>query len=212
MDALIARLQDKHLFVDQEHAYNADDLAQELIALQSIYGENNIELKSTANVHEPITFQVQLECTDIAGDEHIKLQVQLPKGYPNCDEAPAMELVNRTVGPHHVDEPIRHDITSMFGPSGSMPWARGEPVLFQGIDAAYEKLRNWVDERAHSAPYKPNPVSQAPSAAGAALPPVQRQVDLQSLVHSDPIAERKSEFLGHAARITHPDDVRPQSN
>lgn len=213
MEALIANLQNRQQFADDEQASIANDLAQELIVLQSIYGNENVELKSSASVHEPVTFQVQLMCADMKdNDIHIKLQVQLPEGYPICDEAPTMELVNRTVGIYQVDPSVRRDIAGMFGPTGATPWASGEPVLFQGIDTAYEKIRNWLEDKVRSAPPKSFQKLDTPSAVSAAPKPVQRQVNFDSLVHSDIITERKSEFLGHAARITHPDDVRFRSN
>ena len=73
----------------------------------------------------------------------IKFQIQLPKGYPNCHEAPQIELVNRFLPPFHTDESVRHAVQDTFSPHGAAPWTQGEPVLFQGIDTAYELVLDW---------------------------------------------------------------------
>ena len=204
MNALIDALQDTERFPSEKQANNANELAHELIALQSIYGTEEVELKSGANVDEPTLFVVRLPC-EKSGDFHVKLQVRLPKGYPNCDEAPALELVNRTLGSFQIDDAIRDKLSHTFSPEGSAPWVKGEPVLFQGIDSASESLQDWWDERSKSVSHEddeaPRDAHQKPQTASS------RQADLRSLVHSDTILERKSEFLGHAARISHPDEV-----
>lgn len=205
MNALVARLQDRTSLVGEEQGGYAEALAQELIALESIYGSDHIELKSGINLHEPITFQAQLPCEDMGQDVCIKLQIQLPTGYPNCHEAPLIELVNRFLPPFHTDEAVRLAIQDTFSPHGAAPWIRGEPVLFQGIDAAYETVRSWWETRTRTIPPKQSQ-HQAPPPASTIYSP-QRQIDLGSLVQSDLISERKSEFLGHAAHINHPDDV-----
>lgn len=204
MNALIEALQDTQRFPSEKQANNADELAHELIALQSIYGMEEVELKSGANVDEPTLFVVRLPWQK-SGDIHVKLQVRLPKGYPNCDEAPTLELVNRTLGSFQIDDAIRDQLSHTFSPEGSAPWVKGEPVLFQGIDSASESLQDWWDERSKSVSHEddeaPRDAHQKPQTASS------RQADLRSLVHSDTILERKSEFLGHAARISHPDEV-----
>lgn len=205
MNALIEALQDTQRFPSEKQANNADELAHELIALQSIYGMEEVELKSGANVDEPTLFVVRLPWQKSGGDIHVKLQVRLPKGYPNCDEAPTLELVNRTLGSFQIDDAIRDKLSHTFSPEGSAPWVKGEPVLFQGIDSASESLQDWWDERSKSVSHEddeaPRDAHQKPQTASS------RQADLRSLVHSDTILERKSEFLGHAARISHPDEV-----
>lgn len=206
MNALVARLQDRTSSASEEQAYYAEELAQELVALESIYGSDHLELKSGINLHEPITFQVRLPCEDLGQDVCIKLQIQLPMKYPNCHEAPHIEIVNRLLPPFHIDDTVRLAIQETFSPHGAAPWNLGEPVLFQGIDAAYETIRNWWETRIRIIPTKQSQ-QHAPS-PDTITSPTQRQIDLDSLVQGELISERKSEFLGHAARITHPDDVR----
>lgn len=207
MNALVARLQDRTSFASDDQADYADELAQELVALQSIYGNEQVELKSGAKVREPITFQVQLPCEDMGHNVCIKFQIQLPIGYPNCHEPPQIELVNRFLQPFHTDESVRHAVQNTFSPHGAAPWTQGEPVLFQGIDTAYELVLNWWKTKRRTIPPQQSPLLQAPKPT-ATMSPSRRQINLDTLVQSDLISERKSEFLGHAAHITHPDDVR----
>mgnify|MGYP002759318053 FL=1 len=65
MNALIEALQDTQRFPSEKQANNADELAHELIALQSIYGMEEVELKSGANVDEPTLFVVRLSLIHI---------------------------------------------------------------------------------------------------------------------------------------------------
>ena len=207
MNALVVRLQDRTSFASDDQADYAEELAQELVALQSIYGSEQVELKSGPKLGEPITFQVQLPCEDMGHDICIKFQIQLPKGYPNCHEAPQIELVNRFLPPFHTDESVCHAVQDTFSPHGAAPWTQGEPVLFQGIDTAYELVLDWWKTKRRTIPPQQSPLPHAPKPTVTKSPP-QRQINLDTLVRSDLISERKSEFLGHAAHITHPDDVR----
>ena len=72
MNALVVRLQDRTSFASDDQADYAEELAQELVALQSIYGSEQVELKSGPKLGEPITFQVQLPCEDMGHDICIK--------------------------------------------------------------------------------------------------------------------------------------------
>ncbi len=98
-------------------------------------------------------------------------------------------------------------------------WQPGEVVLFEGIEWVKEKVGDWWDEkeaeRQSSAPGKSESTStaQQPSITtfsdDTSQPPAQRQAApfTGTLFQTDPIIERKSEFIGYAAHLTSPDQV-----
>ncbi|WFD27259.1 hypothetical protein MNAN1_002255 [Malassezia nana] len=128
MEALIERLQDRSHWATEDDANSAEDFSQELIALQSIYDPDNVDLVYGSQAGQPVVIQVKMPLRE-GIDDWIKLQVELSITYPNCDTAPKMQL----------SETSEHDDTD--------------------------------------------------------------------LAHSDVLVERKSEFLGHAIRISSPDEI-----
>lgn len=204
MDTLIERLQNRGLWDTDEDANSAETFSQELIALQSIYEPHNVDLVYGSQAGHPIVLQVKMPLPDNNNDM-VKLQVELPNNYPNSDTAPKMKLVNRVINGHSVDEQIRSEIDGTFTPSDSVPWSRNTPILFQGIDCAYESIKNWllIQSKATEVNTR-NQASSSSTCTSSVPPPI---CDFSNLAHSDVIVERKSEFVGHAIRISSPDEV-----
>lgn len=202
MDTLIERLQNRSLWDTDEEANSAEDFSQELIALQSIYEPENVDLVYGSLSGQPVILQVKMPLLDSSHDS-IKLQVELPANYPNTDTAPKMQLVNRTINGRSVDQHIRSEIDRTFTSSGSVPWSRNVPVLFQGLDCAYETVQNWLLVQHEAAETNPNHQDSSSACASVSYP----KLDFRNMALSDIIVERKSEFLGHAIRISSPDEV-----
>ena len=114
-----------------------------------------------------------------------------------------MQLVNRTINGRSVDQHIRSEIDRTFTSSGSVPWSRNVPVLFQGLDCAYETVQNWLLVQHEAAETNPNHQDSSSACASVSYP----KLDFRNMALSDIIVERKSEFLGHAIRISSPDEV-----
>lgn len=208
MNTLIAQLQ-------RRGDRNGDELAQELTALESIYGNELQFVAGTTASATSADVELRLQLTTVLPDSDISLRllIILPNGYP--DIPPHLELVNRSLGTIGVDDAASQFVSCLYSTNSDVPWVKGEPVLFEGISAACDYLRSWYDEKSQFASTQSATACAAdtpkvPSTSPNALPSLteQHSVDLRSLVHSDPIIERKSEFIGHAARLRHPDDVR----
>lgn len=203
MDALIERLQDQSHWATEDDANSAEEFSQELIALQSIYEPDNVDLVYGSQAGQPVVLQVKMPLRD-GIDDWIKLQVELPITYPNCDTAPKMQLVNRTIVGRTIEEKVRSEIEQTFSSTGAVPWSPNIPVLFQGLDTAYESIQNWIttqfetNERDDTSQVLASETTSAPR-----LP----ECDFSDLAQSEVLVERKSEFLGHAIRISSPDQV-----
>lgn len=182
-------------------------LADELEVLQSIYGAESIEPVSPWAPNSDIELAVTLPWE--ASDQTVKMHLVIPCGYPAGTTAPTLTLVNRSLLGVTIDHNTRATVDGMFGASSVLPWTEGESVLFQGIDTAIEVLRTWssgIDQKAPVPHESERSLSQIPS------PPPIRHIDTSTLVRSDSIMERKSEFLGHAVKLHHPDDVRENTH
>lgn len=100
-------------------------------------------------------------------------------------------------------------------------WTSGEVVLFEGIEWVKEKVTVWWNEKeAERRKNAPSTTTQANAADASAtnvttyLDPFDPSQSAQrrnpftgTLFQTEPIIERKSEFIGYAARITSPDQV-----
>ncbi|KAJ9480238.1 Protein IMPACT-like protein [Pseudozyma hubeiensis] len=97
-------------------------------------------------------------------------------------------------------------------------WSSGEVVLFEGIEWVKEKVTDWWNEkeaeRVKAAPSVPASDDSAQSAStnittfSDPTPAAQRPSPFAGTLHqTQPIIERKSEFIGYAARLTSPDQV-----
>lgn len=101
-------------------------------------------------------------------------------------------------------------------------WAPGEVVLFEGIEWVKEKVMDWWNEKeaerleAASSTNTLPPLSTLAAPAPAAnitnfpadaAPASRPKPFTGTLFQTEPIIERKSEFIGYAASITSPDQV-----
>lgn len=97
-------------------------------------------------------------------------------------------------------------------------WVPGEVVLFEGIEWVKEKVSDWWREReAERLASAPAPASSTSAPANTTdektttfsdpSPPIQPAPFTGKLFRTEPIIERKSEFIGYAAALTSPDQV-----
>ena len=83
-------------------------------------------------------------------------------------------------------------------------------MLFEGIESVLDYIRSWYEQQREDQPVRDSATTAHTAKDQEASPEPARtaaQVDVASIVRSEPIVERKSEFLGRAARIRHPDEV-----
>lgn len=217
--AFLAELGDRSRYRTEENADAAEQMGQELFAIQSIYSDEEMELldeddDTTANGTH-LLVRVPIE----AGTDNlmVRLRVDLEQGYPMSKNPPTLTLCNRYLGPYKTDDSVHAFVRNTFhDPSASVRWVRGESVLFEGIDAVVNFVRSWYASKCASTSAGPAPgkalteETTAPTAettAPAPEPPIPVAIDASLIVQSTHLVERKSEFLGHAVRLTHPDQV-----
>ncbi|CAD6891674.1 unnamed protein product [Tilletia controversa] len=122
------------------------------------------------------------------------------------------------------------------GRNEGVPWMVGEPLLYEGIEYVRELVANWYENRRHldrkramerrlpsvnvqvSGQVHVDSRRQNGDRGGAlaettvfsvpaGLNDKQRSLILKRLVRTEPVTERKSVFIAHAARLDHPDEV-----
>lgn len=215
ISALIERLADSSRYASPSDADVADRLSQELVAIQSIYGEDELQLMQGTNEESTVNgLKLLLRVLIPAKDDEIavRLQISLPPGYPMSESPPKFQLLNRYLGRIKVSESVQSYVGSVFqsdSPSGII-WQKNESMLFEGIESLSEYLRDWYEAR--QSEQKGNETESATfqstgSDKDSHTFAKTMQVDTTAIVRSEPILERKSEFLGHAIRIRHPDEV-----
>ncbi|KAK0551564.1 hypothetical protein OC846_001598 [Tilletia horrida] len=126
----------------------------------------------------------------------------------------------RPLTPRHDHGPSRHGVR----------WQPGEPVLYEGIEYVRELVTDWYSQHSrrdrertnardrsaakklgeHVEEEEDEPAAAITAPSRPLSSPASQQVKsaiLQRLVRTEPITERKSAFIAHAARLDHPDEV-----
>jgi hypothetical protein len=200
----------------------AQQLADELIALQSIFGQDSVALLEPSNgidwrAEDSIRLCINVPM-DLGDDEvTIKVSATIPSGYPQSS-SPQLQLLSKYIGPHGVDHSLFGQILRIFYHSAEADdhslFEKGEVCLFDGIERVREKVEAWYSEReaeklprreeentSHGTATQSKEHTEHSSAALKEDVPIEEDNDF--IVFSSPaISERKSVFVGHAAILT----------
>lgn len=213
MEALIERLGNADSFSSSQEAEDAEKFSQELIALQSIYGEDHLKLaEGPPNDCDRLSLLLHIHLQ--IGDEEVgfQLHIFLPHGYPATKKPPQLMLGDRYIGRLKVTNTLELFVNSIFqeGNASGIVWQEYEPMLFEGIDAVTSHVKDWYEAKVVEQSKNAGALGNKTEKSSNEETPGtnhQLQVDFSSLIRSEPIIDRKSEFLGHAIRINHPDEV-----
>ncbi|UZJ52492.1 hypothetical protein CBS101457_001812 [Exobasidium rhododendri] len=156
---------------------SAQQVADELAALQSIFGNESLDLlplgheigASTDDCQNDtlkgvrwkpdqpskLSITVPLDvypAVESDGESFVvRLSAILPSGYPQGPNPPQLQLLSRYVGPHRVDhtlvEQIRRIFSRIESPNCHLDFHPGEVVLFEGIEMVREIVGAWYSER-----------------------------------------------------------------
>ncbi|WFD31634.1 hypothetical protein MSPP1_002673 [Malassezia sp. CBS 17886] len=197
-----------------------EDVSQEIDAIQCIYADGDVQVSREApaagspTADGPLLAAVSVPIQQGEDAIFMRLKIVLDPGYPATDVPPQFVLLNRYIGQHRVDAPVHNFVGQLYtGDSDGAPtWSPHTPVLFEGIEAVLDYVSAWCEQRTAALPATESRQAHAATTSRSAVsaPPTALSPTgdaLATLAHSDAICERKSEFLGHAARIQHPDDV-----
>ncbi|KAI6024451.1 ribosomal protein S5 domain 2-type protein [Pisolithus marmoratus] len=193
-----------------------EQVASEMMVLQSIYGDNTIQpWKSPANgkpgneLATTIRYVVSVKSSRILSSlpahEDVSIRVLL-------------QLLSRYIGAFGVDSSLFGSILRTFISTSAVQWSPGTVCVFDGLQNVLERCENWYQERLHkdkagedahtdTLPIDPPLCEQEEEALpvdppGNAVLPEGIQV-----IAVEPIVDRKSVFVGRACRISHPSQV-----
>ncbi|WFD44031.1 hypothetical protein MPSI1_002696 [Malassezia psittaci] len=211
VSGFISSLEQKSSVGQGEDAAAAGMLAEELTAIRSIYGDDKLELMDSSGdalkKGKAFVLNVPLTCNE--QEISLRLRIDLPENYPTTLSNPTLQLLNRYVGNRKVDTTAHDVIASIFSKDTStgIVWEKNTAMLFEGIEYASDYLREWYEQgcKPDDSP-ETNPTDAQVDDARPKNPEVSSTKSIP-VVCSDRVVERKSEFLGHAAQINHPDDV-----
>ncbi|GBE79825.1 Protein IMPACT homolog [Sparassis crispa] len=156
IDELVAQLS-----VDPQ----CEAIASELGVLQSIYGEDAIQLWHPCTPRErardeyeqgprngepgSIRYEVALNVSppsDPSITYPLTILVSLPPAYP-ASAMPQLQLLSRYVGPYGVDAALFGTVLRTYISKGGVEIVPGEVCVFDGVEWVKEKCAEWVGER-----------------------------------------------------------------
>ncbi|KAF7292974.1 hypothetical protein MIND_01196600 [Mycena indigotica] len=200
-----------------------EDVASEIEVLQSIYGENAIQMWKSSSPSPPPHHSTRYEAVLSLPAPHeevsIRVLVSLPDNYP-ASAAPQLQLLSRYIGAFGADSALFGAILRTFiSATSGVEWA-GEVCVFDGLQNVLERCSVWYNERlsadaigelqraddhaaAHQHTQAPERQSQPPPNVDVVAPLPE---DIKMFV-AEPIADRKSSFVGRACAISSPAQV-----
>lgn len=219
---------------EEERREAVGQLAEELVALQSIYTDEGVHLlrlgAGEATTTDPDHWRpgtrITLAISTEVEEAPIRIAVTLPAFYPRASKPPQLQLLSRYVGGFSVDHILFGEILRAFyhnpqteASHASLTWTPGEVVLFEGIEWVKEKVAEWSERREQanleSAKEREKQSTKAavttfeddsqPATEAPAPAPAKR---FEGTITTAPeIVDRKSVFVGYAARIENPEEV-----
>lgn len=156
----------------EEQREAAQQLADEVAALQSIYGDDSLHLLSFASSAGPssaastsagpwrpgqrlrFAISTTVEPPARAGVEDesipIRLSATLPAHYPASASPPQLQLLSRYVGDESVDHTLFGQVLKAYlhsSPADGVAFTRGEVALFEGTEWVRERIAAWYAAR-----------------------------------------------------------------
>lgn len=207
--------------LDQLRQQSRDELADELEALLSTLGEDAVEVQQ----QEGLRLVARTTLPPPKDDVPIKMALHVPQGYPST-HPPAIGLppTTRYIGPFGIDDAdaLHSRLGSVIGEDqdAAVPWTPGELVLWAAIEAGREEVGHWYAVRADDKAVKDleRKDERAPAAPEEHLPPQHHAEPVPvprlslpvgtEVFSSAAIVDRKSVFVGHAARLNDLSEVR----
>ncbi|KAG6334097.1 hypothetical protein ID866_4989 [Astraeus odoratus] len=210
-----------------------EQVASEIMVLQSIYGDDAVQLwkaSDSSSTHTTsrvggasgsIRYVVSLSLPS-HDDVSIRILVSVPVSYP-ASSSPQLQLLSRYIGAFGIDSSLFGSILRTFISVSGVQWSPGTVCVFDGLQNVLERCERWYEERLSKG--KANGLVREDSLARETTPTdatLQElvedivPVELPSgtalpegveIVEAEPIVDRKSVFVGRACRISHPSQV-----
>ncbi|PWN25857.1 ribosomal protein S5 domain 2-like protein [Jaminaea rosea] len=140
----------------------ARTLADELLALDSIYADDRLSVVSidpagssssssqwTSNCKLRLELQLPLDSPS-PSPSSLRLSISLPPSYPASTSPPQLQLLDRFLGPYEVDTKLFSEVLRIFRSSHDEPWGEegdaSRAVLFEGCEEVKGKVEAWLKE------------------------------------------------------------------
>lgn len=185
-------------------ADNAERQAEEIEALQAIYGEEAVLVEAGPAVKSPAgcSLSVRIPTATSAAPAGTNLLAMLyafcPAGYP-AEECPVFEVRAPWLSDGEKSR-LAVDLERIYADAG------GEIVLYDCI----EHLREAMGLNAAELPEEPAASESAASEAAVAAPDLvacKPAVEAPEIFHGDPFVDRKSTFQAHVAQVGSAEEV-----
>lgn len=220
MDGSVTEMQD--VVADLLADPSTEQVASEMMVLQSIYGDDAIQpWKSPANgkpgnEHSAtIRYVVSLNLP-AHEDVSIRVLVSIPYSYP-ASSSPQLQLLSRYIGPFGVDSSLFGSILRTFISTSAVQWSPGTVCVFDGLQNVLERCENWYQERSYKdkadevvrpdTPLVDHPLHEKEEDLPDEAPENAVLPEGIQIIAVEPIVDRKSVFVGRACRISHPSQV-----
>ncbi|KAF7329755.1 hypothetical protein MKEN_00238800 [Mycena kentingensis (nom. inval.)] len=197
-----------------------EEAASEVEVLQSIYGQDAIQLWRPTSPPQGSTsatrYEAVLSLPAPHEDVELRILVSLPENYPGS-APPQLQLLSRYIGAFGADSALFGAVLRTFiSATSGVEWA-GDVCVFDGLQNVLERCATWYGERlsadavgelhradqAHTGTRSPERrVSTPPPVVAVAPLP-----DGLKMVVAEPITDRKSAFVGRACAISSPAQV-----
>ncbi|KAJ6588336.1 imprinted and ancient [Mycena capillaripes] len=214
----------KQFIADLLQQPDREPLASEIEVLQSIYGDEAIQLwvPSTNQHHDPNTtrYVAVLSLPSPHEDVSIRVLVSLPDNYPAA-APPQLQLLSRYIGAFGADASLFGEVLRTFISSASgVEWVPDTVCVFDGLQSVLDRCTAWYGDRlsaeaagalvrADTHPERevtPPPPRSAHHTDPPAteIPPLPEGIEI---FVAEPITDRKSAFVGRACAISDPSEV-----
>ncbi|KAF7432726.1 eIF2 kinase Gcn2p negative regulator [Pleurotus ostreatus] len=214
-----------------------EQVAAELGALQSIYGEGVLKIwlpdgnnasPRKGSLDESLRFEITLGLLPPHEEITVHILISLPPTYPSTSP-PQLQLLSRYIGAFGADSNLFGAILRVYISVNGVEWAADSICVFDGLQRMLELCTEWYDEKltnyaigqvirdaaeetnnskaTTSTAFLNSDTDESHRAPTVTAAPTFGIPEGIQIFEAEPITDRKSAFVGRACRISHPSQV-----
>ncbi|KAG6856039.1 hypothetical protein H0H87_008143 [Tephrocybe sp. NHM501043] len=187
----------------------------------------NNRRKNHENCDDTTRYEVELSLLSPYEDISVRILVSLPEAYP-VSSPPQLQLLSRYVGAFGADSGLFGSILRTFISVNGVDWTADSVCVFDGLQSVVERCTAWYENRlsaekagellredakeqssssTDTQTSDTNDHRLLPEDAKSIVASMNTLLEGLELFTAEPIADRKSVFVGRACRISHPSEV-----
>lgn len=199
------------------------EAVDELQALEAIYDTRLTAYSNSASNSADVVYLLLNTCLPSSPADPVSLVISLSKHYP-FQAAPQLQLANTFLSSFAVPDELFASVLTTYMHEkghGGVSW-NGAECLYDGIEWVRNMCDEWVRKKTNEVqlrdrqlkadkPAPPPPLQQEPESSGKPTLPTtehEENVECPPIYSCEPIIDRKSVFVGHAARVNSHDQVK----